>query len=493
MLASIRKTPHSGQLPGGRLIYAALPIGLFLYVAGVLADPLLQADEQIALGLLLLVPALLIGVYVVTRAVLGDRLGGTIIAVMCIFISAANLRSRAYDDKSIDWQVGLKLVALALLFAMVVVFISYAFNNRQHLGRLFYVWLLFFAGLVVSSLYAESTAFALLCSISFFVVYLYAVYMTVWLSRMRALEIMMLVALLMCIGSIFVYFAFPSMGRMQAWMPGAVFGDTGRMKGLTGSANGIGMIAALAVVLSLLYYREFGRSGRRMAILLIPSGLACLVLSQNRASMIAIATAIWFASICRANTSFKLVLSIAGALAGGALLMGFSDEIFSILSRSGRTDEVTSMTGRSSIWAVVIELWSQRPLLGYGYTSALSILPSIPGLFTTAAHAHNMVLELLFAGGIVLLGIFLYATYRTFLEMYRLRAINEAAVFVFFLVRGLAEAGPFGGMTGYTSIAFAVVIALVISKSIDAARATTSATRPLTVTRVAPRLRPSRI
>jgi O-antigen ligase len=164
-----------------------------------------------------------------------------------------------------------------------------------------------------------------------------------------------------------------------------------------------------------------------------------------------------------------------------------------MLSRSGRTEEITSMTGRSSIWAVVIELWWQRPLLGYGYTSALSILPSTPGLFNTAAHAHNMLLELLFAGGIVLVGLFLYATYRTFLQMYRLRAINEAALFMFFLVRGFAEAGPFGGMTGYTSIAFAVVIALVISRSIDAAQAMAPVAPPLTSARVGPRLRPSRV
>ena len=281
--------------------------------------------------------------------------------------------------------------------------------------------------------------------------------MTIWLTRIRAIEIMMLVALLMCIGSIFVYFAVPSMGRMQAWTDGATFGDTGRMKGLTGSANAIGMIAALAIVLAILYYRSFGRFGRRLAIVLIPSALACLILSNNRSSMLAIAVAIWFAFLCRGDTGFKIVLSAAAALFGGLVLMVFSDEIFSLLSRSGKADEITSATGRSLIWSVVLELSAKRPLLGYGYTSALSLLPTDPRLFNVAAHAHNMFLELLFAGGIVLLGIFLYVSYRTFVAMYQLRAINEAAVFIFFLTRGLTEAGPFGGMTGYTSVAFAVL------------------------------------
>jgi O-antigen ligase len=467
MPISIRGMPHSGQLLGGRLVQAALPMGLLAYAAAVFALPVLQTEEQIAFGLLLLVPALLIAVYVVTRALLGDRSCGVIIAVMSIFIMAANFRSRAYDDKSIDWQVGIKLVATALLIGMAVVFLTYAFN-RLHLGRLFYAWLLFSVWLIVCSLYSVNPAFALVSSISFLAAYSYAVYMTVWLSRVRAIEVIMLVALLMCVGSIVVYFAVPSMGRMQAWMPGAVFGDTGRMKGLTGTANAIGMLSAVAIGFSVLYYRELGTFGRRIAILLIPSALACLVLSQNRGSMMAIAVAIWFASVCRSNTSFKLVLSVAGALVGGALLMSFSDEIFSMLSRSGSSSEIVTVTGRSNIWAVVIELWAKQPFFGYGHTSSLWVLPSTPALFVTAAHAHNMLLELLFSGGIVLVAIFLYATYVTFVQMYHLGAINEAAVFVFFLTRGLAEPGPFSGVAGFASVGFAMAIALVISKAMDA-------------------------
>jgi exopolysaccharide production protein ExoQ len=491
MRAAIRNTFDSGYLTGGRLPYGALAIGILIYATAILTLPLLQPDEQMAIALLLLAPALLIGVYIVTRSVLGDRLSGMIIAVACIFISAGNFRARAYDDKSIDLQVGVKLLALALFFVTAGIFLSYAFNRLQF-GRLFYAWLLFFAYVVFSALYSVSVPFALMCSISFLVCYIYAVYMTVWLSRIRALEIMIIAALLMCVGSIFVYFAIPSMGRMQAWTGAAGMGDTGRMKGLTGSANAIGMIAAFAIIPAILYYREFGSFGRKAAIALIPSALVSLILSGNRSSMIAVAGALWFAFVFRRGTSLKLVLSITGATIGGAILLGFSDEIFSLLSRSGKADEITSATGRSLIWSVVIEFCAQRPIFGYGYTSALQILPLDPRLFLVAAHAHNMFLEMLFAGGVVLLMLFAYATYQMFLHVYRLRAINEGALFVFFLIRGLTEAGPFGGMTGYTSIAFAVTIALVISKSVDAS-ARAPMMRPVTATRGVPRLRPSRV
>lgn len=457
--AGLERQPDRGLKP------ALMSISLVVYTAGLLVFPLLQFDEQLVLALFLAMPALLVGVYVVNQAVLGNRPGGTVVAVACIFICAANFRARAYSDKSIDWQVGLKLAALALLLVTAVVFLTYAFN-RLRLGRLFYEWLFFFTWLVVCSVYSVSVSFALTCSVSFLICYFYAVYMTVWLSRARAIQIMMIVALLMCIGSIVIYFAVPSMGRMQAWTEGATFGDTGRMKGLTGSANAIGMIAAFAILLSLLYYRTFGILGRRLAIVLLPSALICLVLSNNRSSMIAIAVALWFAFVCRGATSFKLVASATAAMIGVAALVSFPDEILSILSRSGRTEEITSATGRSMIWSVVLDLAAQRPLLGYGYTSALLLLPTDPRLFNVAAHAHNMFLELLFAGGMILLGLFLYAIYRTFLVLYRLRSVSEAALLVFFLTRGLTEAGPFGGMTGYTSFAFAMTVALVISKCV---------------------------
>jgi exopolysaccharide production protein ExoQ len=250
------------------------------------------------------------------------------------------------------------------------------------------------------------------------------------------------------------------------------------MKGLTGSANAIGIIAAFALTAAILYFREFNRFGRHVAFALVPSALACLYLSNNRGSMIAVAAALWFSYVFRGGTNFKIVLSATGAVVATALLVSFPDEIFAMLSRSGRVDEITSATGRSAIWAVVIELWAQRPILGYGYTSALLLLPSDPRLFNVAAHAHNMFLELLFAGGILLFAAFSYAAIRTFVEIYRLRAINEGALLVFFLARGLTEAGPFGGMTGYTSIAFAVTLALVISKSIEARSRTAVNARP---------------
>jgi O-antigen ligase len=443
------------------IAYAIVPFGLLCAAASVVAMPLAR-DDMIALGILVLAPVALIGAYVVAQGIIGNRIAGAVMAVIYIFIIGAIFRTRAYDDKSIDLQVALKLAAFGVIFVTTLVFFSFALG-RIRLPRLFYIWLVFFVALIMTSLYAVNVIFALTCTTLSLIAYLYSVYMTVWLSRLTAVQIMMWTSLLLCLGSIFVYYAVPSIGVMQGWTPESGFGEIGRMKGITGSANGIGLVAAIGLVLSILYFRSFSLFGKCTALALIPSAGACLVLSNNRSSMIGIAAALWFSFVSRRNVSFKVMLTITLGVIGVAALAFFSDEIFVALSRSGKVDEITSATGRAAIWSVVLQMWAKQPLHGYGYASALAILPNDPRLFHAAAHAHNMYLELLFAGGVILLALFLYALWQTLLQALRLREINEAALLIFFLLRGLTEATPFSGMASFSSFAFSLTLALIFA------------------------------
>jgi O-antigen ligase len=443
------------------IAYVIVPFVCLCAVAIVSAMPLAR-DDAIALGLLALTPVALVGIYVVAQGVIGQRLFAAIPAVAYIFIVGAIFRTRAYDDKSIDLQVAAKLAAFGIMFVTAVVFFSFALG-RMRFPRLFYVWLTFFSALIMTSLYAVNVVFALTCTVLFLTAYLYSVYMTVWLSRLTAVHVMIWAALLLCLGSIFVYYAIPSVGVMQGWTPEGGIGEIGRMKGITGSANGIGLIAAFGLVLAILYFGSLSTFGKCTALAVIPSAGACLILSNNRSSMIGVAAALWFSFVSRKNIGFKVMLTVTLAVIGITALALFSDQIFSALSRSGKADEITTATGRAAIWSVVLEMWSQQPLHGYGYASALAILPNDPRLFHAAAHAHNMYLELLFAGGVFLLGLFLYAIWQTLRQALRSGAINEAALLIFFLLRGLTEATPFSGMASFSSFAFSLTIALILA------------------------------
>lgn len=447
--------------PTTPIVYVIVPFGMLCAVSVVAALPL-SRDDALALDLLALTPVALIGVYVVAQGMIGNRAFGAVPAAIYIFIIGAIFRTRAYDDKSIDLQVAAKLAAFGIMFVTAFLFFSFALE-RLRFPRLFYIWLVFFLALIMTSLYAVNVVFSVTCTVLFLTAYLYSVYMAVRLSRLTAVQIMMWAALLLCLGSIFVYYAIPSVGVMQGWTPEGGFGEIGRMKGITGSANGIGLIAAFGLVLSILYFRSFATFGKCTALALIPSALACLVLSNNRSSMIGVVAAVWFSFVSRKNIGFKVMLSVTLGFIGIAALAFFSDEIFSALSRSGKADEITSATGRAAIWSVVIEMWAQQPFHGYGYASALAILPNDPRLFHAAAHAHNMYLELLFAGGVILLGLFLYAVWQTLRQALRLGAVNEAALLVFFLLRGLTEATPFSGMASFSSLAFSLTLALIVA------------------------------
>jgi O-antigen ligase len=443
------------------VVYVIAFLALFCAADTATAMPLAGSDT-VALGLLALTPVAMIAFYVVAQGMVGSRTSGAIMAVIYIFVVGAIFRTRAYDDKSIDLQVASKLVAFGAMFVTTLIFFSFSLG-RIRLPRLFYIWLVFFVALIMTSLYAVNVIFALTCTTLFLIAYLYSVYMTVWLSRLTAVQIMMWASLLLCLGSIFVYYAIPSIGIMQGWTPEGGFGEIGRMKGITGSANGIGLIAAVGLVLSILYFRSFTLFGKCTSLALIPSAGACLLLSNNRSSMIGIAAALWFSFVSRKNVSFKVMLTITLGVVGIAALAFFSNEIFSALSRSGKVDEITSATGRAEIWSVVIQMWEKKPIHGYGYASALAILPNDPRLFHAAAHAHNMYLELLFAGGVIMLGLFLYAIWQTLRQALRLREINEAALLIFFLLRGLTEATPFSGMASFSSFAFSLTLALIFA------------------------------
>jgi O-antigen ligase len=459
-----------------------------LFATAVTAAGALDRDDSIALGVLVATPFALVAAYVVAQGMLGNRVFGATTAAIYIFIVGAIFRVRAYDDKSIDLQVAAKLAAFGIIFITIFVFFSFALG-RIRFPRLFYIWLVFFLALIASSLYAVNVVFSITCTVLFLAAYLYSVYMTVWLSRLTAVQVMMWAALLLCLGSIFVYYAIPSIGVMQGWTPEGGFGEIGRMKGITGSANGIGLIAALGLVLSILYFREFTMFGKCTALALIPSATACLLLSNNRSSMMGVAAALWFSFMSRKNIGFKVMLTILVGIAGIAALALFSDVIFAALSRSGKVDEITTATGRAAIWGVVLEMWAQQPLHGYGYASALAILPLDPRLFHAAAHTHNMYLELLFAGGVILLGLFLYAVWQTFRQALRLGEINEAALLVFFLLRGLTEATPFSGMASFSSFAFSLTLALIFA---PLARPYAASQRPISAPNDPPRPRLSR-
>ena len=105
-----------------------------------------------------------------------------------------------------------------------------------------------------------------------------------------------------------------------------------------------------------------------------------------------------------------VVISI-GYIVVFILIIGFDtlNTIVGVISSMfGRS---STLTGRTSLWALAINLINQKPLLGYGYTSGN--IKIWGGYFSS----HNEILELMIHGGILSLTIFVFLMIRTIKNM----------------------------------------------------------------------------
>ena len=96
----------------------------------------------------------------------------------------------------------------------------------------------------------------------------------------------------------------------------------------------------------------------------------------------------------------KLILCLIAAFMVIIVILGSSfDIIEKMMALLGRTG---TFTGRTTLWRLAVQKILKRPLFGYGYTSGNIAIWG--GYFSS----HNMFLEIIIHGGLVLLFIFLY-------------------------------------------------------------------------------------
>jgi exopolysaccharide production protein ExoQ len=407
-----------------------------LIVSFVLINSLVAIADPLALAVTLALPAIPFVLFATLRGMTGDRTYGALLAIIIVFVLAANFRNRAYSDKDIDFQVALKLCAIGALFVPSMLFIRKIFDGIHAYGML--SWLSFFIYTVVTCSYTVEPLPALVSTMSLLGAFLFVCYLGVQFDRKAAIGIIVTAGACLWVGSLAVYFADPSLGRMSDWV-GGDFVETWRLQGLFGSSNGAGMSAASGLFLVVAFYaREPGYS-RALAAIATLSGLACLVLSNNRMAMFALAVSTTTLFALNRSVARRSLLLLTIALFGSGFVFLFANRLLAMISRSGSWDEVMSATGRTRIWPVVIELWSQTPFLGRGFGAALYILPMHPDLFRAAAHAHNLYLEQLFSGGLIGLGLFTCSIIMTIAVAWRTKAAREFSFLAFFLVYGLTE------------------------------------------------------
>ena len=368
--------------------------------------------------------------------------------IVLIIVLSSVFRARDIDDKSIDAQVLSKLICLCLMGLMALTAHLRTDSLFNSSNRLVYA-LVLMAFMAVECANAVMPSVAFVEAISNVIAVLFLAGISERLGSTKLVNILLAACSCMCVMSIFCYYAYPQLGRMTDWVNDA-YTTSSRLQGVFGTPNAAGASAAFCLLIVVLRRRDAWRLPDFAQVGLFAT---ILLATNNRMAMVAVVGATTLFYLCR-HGSRLVIAGGVGLIACSVLVYAaYGERLLVLLSRSGSIDEIASGTGRTAIWSVVVDLWFERPLLGYGVGSAKFILPHHPLLFAAAAHAHDLYLNVLFAGGAVGLGFLVASLGAAIGRAWSLRSDCLLTLICFFLFYGVTEP-IIGGLASFVSMAF---------------------------------------
>jgi exopolysaccharide production protein ExoQ len=217
-----------------------------------------------------------------------------------------------------------------------------------------------------------------------------------------------------------------------------------------------GIEAACLIIACAGAIRLGGRRGPLYALMLFAT--AILLLSRSRTAVAALVLAAGFcgALAIRRSRLIAVGLAVAGiafaavVFAGPDILSGAHHAI--LLGRSAAAEDPTTLSGRTLLWADLLDYAGDHPWLGYGFDSFwtpdhIAEISVKRGWVITQAHSGY--LETLLATGIIGLTILtatlfsgLRAAIRRFRATHTTVVLFAVAMFVWYMVNMLLEALP---------------------------------------------------
>ena len=359
-----------------------------------------------------------------------------------------------------DWQLGMRLAAYSLAALSVLLALG---TRKMRIDWLIFAWALVPICITFTALYALEPLLSLTAGLAHLVLLLFAWRLVNLHGQPSVALALVLTGAIICLLSVIAFYAFPDIGRST---PDLLSGDIGdRMRGVTAQPNSLGTVSAVTILLAIMHFRAFSLLQRVLAIGAIGLGALCLVYSESRTSIAALLMCVVLWRLCRANTAFNLFAIVALALLAAVLVAFIPDIAVHFARNGGGSDELASLNGRSRIWDVAIENIRAHPILGQGYGSSGLILPNDERLFSAALNSHNVYLELLFSGGLVLFALYFFSLAISIVRSVTRRRIEALIALLFFLIVGAAEATPYGGLPLFPAFVFYIAVSLCLARS----------------------------
>ena len=447
--------PHVRQHNPNLIIGVGLIVAMALTVATI--------HEPLFLFLPISIAVMMLAIAFAAGVLRGESFAVLALLSVAVFVLEAVFRVRDFTDKSIDWQVLLKAGSLLSLLAVAMFRMPITFPAIVSTTRV--TWFVFFLWTCFTGLYAPNLAYSAFGAFSLVAIYLFLLYVFRTFDEVQIILSIIVATFAFCLVSIVVYYGMPEFGRMKEWHGNSQIVGT-RLSGIGGNANTVGRQAALALLLLALYAPEL----KKINVLIVPVvgsvAAVALLLSNSRTSLALTLIIIWFLLFCTRERMVLFVLSLLALFVIMPFLFIFGETLLSMVSRSGDVAEITTGTGRTHIWAVVVQLIFERPVAGWGYGSTLFILPEYAGdIRHIAPHAHNMILQILITSGFVGLAIFAVAFGIRMFDAYRARNRTVLTLMAFVFLNGLTEASAFAGVANSATLAMLIAIALPLRTS----------------------------
>ena len=222
--------------------------------------------------------------------------------------------------------------------------------------------------------------------------------------------------------------------------------------------NQIGNLCAFAIFLAqYLMCRKEGKWG--LAILFLA---LTLLRSLSKTTLVAFMLSESFLLIQDRSISRKTKILLTTAVILVILVFwGLFEAYYDIYTTAGNQAE--TLTGRTAIWAYVLNTALERPWIGHGFDAMWKVIPPFGSDQFEARHAENELLQQFYAYGVagICLLIGLYSSlYRQIRRLPRspLKLVF-LSILLFVVIRGLAEAEPFDLLLPLWSI---VLISLLV-------------------------------
>lgn len=395
---------------------------------------------------------------VLIAAALGRRWAVASLLVFVIFGLSLSLRQRASGETGLDWQNGLKLVIWMLIplvcLANVRRLLFYVREPTIVLGGLY--------GLlaIVSAIWSLTPAYTVANALGFAAYLILACLCVSVLGLQATLRLATFTLLAFVVSGLVAAVVFPD----AAWLPPSAFEADFRLRGLSGHPNVLGEQAAVLVTFAIICYRR-GILNRWVFIAALIAGFGALIAAESRTSAAA-AIVVWIVIELRER---RYLWPMAGiALLVGAIALPFiaigglpsMSSFLGLLARSGSATEITTLTGRTELWAVASELIARKPLFGWGFNGTEALMMGSVGrnFAGDPVNAHNMYVQTLLCMGFLgSLPAFAFLGIAVKRMVTKPDAVRDQVVLLVMII-GIAEVSLFA-TPGLLTLAFFIVLA----------------------------------